>query len=379
MTGRARARARRHKPASLAPGAPPGTLVPKPGARPTRVVVRRFGPDAFEEHVVEQVDALGGLRGGDGVVWVEVTGLADAATVSAVGRVFGLSDLSLEDVFDPRQRGKLEHDDDYTFMVLATLLRGEHVEAHPLSVFFGEGFVVTLEDVESPVLAPVRDRLRHARGRLRRHGADYLAYAIVDSVVDHYFPVIEAFDDYLEHVEDVVLEAYDVDPIELARQARADLQTIRKAVWPARDVVAALRHDEMDRVSEETRVHLRDCYDHVMQLQEMVEASREIAASLLEAYLSAVSLHTNEVMRVLAVIGTIFIPLTFLAGLYGMNFDRRASPLNMPELGWYWGYPFALLLMASVAVGSLWYFRAKGWFGRASGLGRRAGGERPRL
>jgi magnesium transporter len=294
---------------------------------------------------------------------VDVTGLADAELVAAIGREFGLHALSLEDVFDPLQRAKVEHFDDHTFVVLKTLATTEPVSSRQLSLFFGERFVITMGDAPHPAFEPVRQRLAHGRGRIRSGGADYLAYALIDTVIDHYFPVVEAFDDRLERVEDAILEARNVDPIGLTRRARHDLRTIRHAIWPAREVVTSLIHEDIAHLSDETRLHLRDCYDHLIQLQEMVEASREIAANLLEAYVSAVSLRTNEVMKILTIIATIFIPLTFITGLYGMNFDPGSSPFNKPELGWYWGYPFALSLMLSTAIGSLLYFRKKGWFG----------------
>lgn len=340
-------------------------MVPRPEARPTRIVARTFGPDTFVEHTVGDPSALASLRQEVGCLWVEVTGLADQQAIATIGRLFELHDLTIEDVLDPLQRGKAELYDDYTFVVLRTLAIPEHVESRTLDLFFGDRFVVTLQDVDGSELAPVRERLQHGRGAIRSRGADYLAYAIVDSVVDHYFPVVEAFDDHLEHIEDQVLDASGPDPIDLARDARRDLQTIRHAVWPARDVLASLLREDAGRVSADTRVYLRDCYDHLIQLQEMLESSREIAASLLESYISRVSLTTNEVMRLLTVIATIFIPLTFIAGVYGMNFNPQRSPLNMPELDWYWGYPFSLSLMLVVAVGCLWYFRRKGWFGRA--------------
>ncbi len=353
---------RRSRPQRAAPGAPPGTLAPPPGASPSHIVVRRFGPDVFEEKALAQIDELASLRDPSSCLWVDVTGLADAGTIAAIGTAFQLHDLSLEGALDPAQRGKVNHYEHYIFAVLKTLTMTEHVESHQLSLFFGDRFVVTLQDKSDPALEPVRERLRHARGKIRTRGADYLAYTLIDAVIDHYFPVVERFDDQLESVEDLVLEEQGADSIDLARGARQDLQVIRHAVWPARDVVTALLHEDAGYVTDETRVHLRDCYDHIVQLQEMIESSREIAASLLESYISRVSLRTNEVMKVLTVIATIFIPLTFITGLYGMNFNRQRSPLNMPELDWYWGYPFSLLIMLGTVAGSLLYFRRKGWF-----------------
>lgn len=362
-------RRRPARPERAAPGAPPGTLAPHPDASPSNIVVRRFSDDVFEEQPFAHIEELASLRDPSSCLWVDVTGLADAGAIAAMGGALKLHDLSLEDALDPAQRGKVEHYEHYTFVVLKTLAMTDHVESHQLSLLLGERFVVTLQDKSDPALEPVRERLRHARGKIRGRGADYLAYTLIDAVIDHYFPVVERFDDGLESIEDLVLEEQGADPIDLAREARSDLQTIRHAVWPARDVVTALLHEDTGRVTDETRVHLRDCYDHIVQLQEMVESSREIAASLLESYISRVSLRTNEAMKVLTVIATIFIPLTFITGLYGMNFNRQSSPLNMPELDWYWGYPFSLLVMLGAVAGSLFYFRRKGWFGGRRALG----------
>lgn len=345
------------------PGSPAGTLPVTPDAKPPRIVARTYGPGSFEERVLASPDELSSLRAADRCLWVDITGLADASAIAAIGEAFDLHELSLEDVLDPAHRPKVEEYDDYTFIVLKNLLTTEPVEAHPLSLFVGDDFLLTLEDVESPALEPVRDRLRRGRGKIRSRGVDFLAYALIDSVIDHYFPVVEASDDRLESIEEAVLEARTVDPIDLARSARQDLQTIRRTVWPAREVVTTLLREDATRISDDTRVHLRDCYDHLVQLQELLDAAREIAANLLEAYISRVSLRTNEVMRVLTVIATVFIPLTFLTGLYGMNFNPRTSPLNMPELNWYWGYPFSLALMLVAAAASLLYFKKKGWFG----------------
>ncbi|MBW2422638.1 MAG: magnesium and cobalt transport protein CorA, partial [Deltaproteobacteria bacterium] len=184
------------------------------------MVVRKFGPDTFQESELTNIDDLPSLRDQPVCLWVEVTGLANTGLVAAIGRVFGLHVLSLEDVLDPNQRPKVEHYDDYTFVVLKVLGMSARVEVHPLYILFGDRFVVTLQDIDNPVLEPVRERLRRASGKIRARGPDYLAYALVDTVIDHYFPVVEAFDDHLERVEDAVLEATNVDPIDLARRAR---------------------------------------------------------------------------------------------------------------------------------------------------------------
>jgi len=346
-----------------APGAPPGTLRPIHDAKPSTIVMRTFGPDSLEEYEIGE----SGLPAHDsqhGCVWLDVTGFASTAKLEDIARAFGLHELSIEDVLDHSQRAKVEHYESYTFIVLKTLHMNGRVELGQICVVLGDHFVITFQESEHPALVPIRERLEHARGKIRCRDASYLAYAIIDSVIDHYFPVVEAFDDQLESAEDAVFEAQDVDPIDMARRARQDLQTIRHAVWPARDAVTSLLRDDDARLGDETRIHLRDCYDHLVQLQDMIESSREIAASLLEAYLSRVSQRTNDVMKVLTIITTIFIPPTFIAGIYGMNFNPEASRWNMPEVNWQLGYPFALLLIVLTSMGSLVYFLRKGWFSR---------------
>ena len=346
-----------------APGSPPGVLVPRADGPPLRLARRRFSSQDYEEEESIAPEDAAGVQDSSHCVWVDGTGIADPSVVTTIGRTFGLHELSLEDVLDPSQRSKVEHYDNYTFVVLKILSLSNHVETHQLNLFFGENFVVTLQDGESSVLEPVRQRLKNARGQIRSRRADYLAYTIIDTVIDHYFPVLEEFDDRLERLEDTVLETRAIEPIDPARALRGDLHEIRHAVWPARQAVTSLLREDTPRITPETRLHLQDCYDHLMRLQDMVEYSREIAASLLEAYVSKISLRTNEVMKVLTVIATIFIPLTFITSLYGMNFNPTASPFNMPELNWYLGYPFALLVMLGAATWSLIYFRRKGWFG----------------
>lgn len=357
-----RRRAPEHRPMYVPSSFAAGSPAPRAVLCPSEVVVHRIRADALEEHRLTAAKELASLRDPSWLLWIEVTGLSDVHLLETIAHEFHLHELSLEDVLDPSQRGKAEHYENYTFVVMKTLSISERIEAHSLSAFLGDGFVLTVQDVDSGVLDAVRSRLRAPNAKLRRCGGDYLAYAILDAVIDHYFPVLEEFDDHLESVEDAVLEQRGLDPIDLARAARQDLQVIRHAVWPARDIVTALLREDVERVSDDTRLHLRDCYDHITKIQEMIESSREIAASLLESYLSRVSLRTNEIMRLLTVISTVFIPLTFIVGVYGMNFNPASSPLNMPELNAYWGYPLCLLTMFITAVGTLLYFRRKGWF-----------------
>ena len=342
------------------PGAPPGTLAAPPPETPPVVLAHRWS--AGGDHDETELGDLGQLAPPEaGCLWVDVIGSPSATMVETIGARFDLHPLPLEDVLDSRQRPKAEDYGALLFVVLDTLELDEHIKRRRVALFVGERFLITFQEAGDPSLEPVRERMRQGRGRLRQRGPDYLAYAVIDSIVDHYFPVLDRFDESLEQLEEDVLEARSADAIALSRTARQNVQTIRHAIWPAGEVLAELQRGS-ELIRDETRIYLRDCHDHIVQLVAMVERSREISSNLLEVYISAVSLETNRAMKVLTVIATIFIPLTFITGVYGMNFDPSSSPLNMPELDWYWGYPFALGLMIVTALGLLWFFARRRWF-----------------
>jgi magnesium transporter len=345
------------------PGAPPGTLVPREDAQRSIVAVWAWNAGTCREQPLGTIEDLERYRETGMSVWLDITGIPATGLIREIGQAFNLHPLSLEDVFGSGQRPKVEHYDSYDFVVLKALAISGDVSESVLSIFLGERFVITFQEHELDLLEPVRARLRNGRGRIRERGPDYLAYAVIDSAIDHYFPVVEELDDRIELAEARVLEPGSREVIGLSGDIRRDLRTIRHAVWPLRDVLASMLHDGGAFLTDDTRLYLRDSYDHVVQLQEMVDFSREVAASLLEAYISTVSLETNQVMRVLTLIATVFIPLTFITGVYGMNFDPIASPFNMPELRWYWGYPFSLGLMLGTAGLFLLFFRRMGWIG----------------
>jgi magnesium transporter len=233
-----------------------------------------------------------------------------------------------------------------------------------LSLIVGANFVLTLQERAGDCFDPVRARLRQDNSRMRALGADYLAYALLDILIDAYFPVLEHFGEALETLEREVLERPDAGLVTRIHALKRDLLELRRALWPLRDITSHLLRDETAFIGAPTRVYFRDCADHVFQLMDMLEIDREVASGLLDLHLSSVSLRTNEIMKVLTIIATIFIPLGFVAGVYGMNFKTEISPFNMPELDWYFGYPFALSLMLAVAGVLLIYFWRKGWIGR---------------
>jgi magnesium transporter len=354
------------------PGIAPGTVSVDPEARPSKIRVITYNAETAVEHPVPDVAMVTPLRRPDRVIWVSVEGLRHSRVLEELALLFGLHPLALEDVVNLHQRPKVEAYDDHLYCVvhMPTLQEG-HLEVQQVSLFVGAGFVVTFQERSCGCLDPVRRRLLQAgTTRLRRSGADYLAYAIIDAIVDRYFPVLHTFGERLEDVEDRILDATREDLAPHIHEIRRDLLHLRRSVWPLGEAVGRLLREEAetDFLSNDLRPYLRDLQDHANQLREGIDLCHSMAEGLMEAYRSAVNLRANEVMRVLTVIATIFLPLSFIAGVYGMNFNPKASPLNMPELNWYAGYPFALALMAVVTGGLLLFFRRRGWLGRLRGF-----------
>lgn len=344
-----------------APGAPPGTVVVDPEA--PKPVVSVYGCDA-ENLVEEKVDdprAIAELREKWPLVWINVDGLGDADTLHAIGELFGLHLLALEDVANANQRPKLEEYPDHLFLILRMPQVSEDgFRTEQLSLFLGASYVITFQERPGDCFEPVRKRLRDVP-RDRFLQADYLAYALLDAIIDSYFPVLEAFAERLDNLEDRIAIQPDSELIGEIFETKHAMLSIRRAIWPTRDILNSMLRDVMPLVSDNTRTYLRDCYDHAVRIIDLVETYRELSAGLMEFYQSSVGHRMNEIMKVLTIIATIFIPLTFIAGIYGMNFNPERSPWNMPELGWYWGYPAVLLTMAAVAMIMILFFRRRRW------------------
>lgn len=346
------------------PGVAPGTLTFDPEAQHSAIRVMAYGPEGVEEREIQDSGELQALLAKWPVTWVNVEGLGDGKTIQRIGEIFKLHALALEDVVNTHQRPKVDQYGDQYFIVTRMLSGDGPLESEQLSLFFGERFVLTFQErTGGDCLDPVRERIRLGRGRIRTAGPGYLTYAIVDAVVDHYFPVLERYGERLQELEEQVLADPSKESVLEIQAVRRDLLAIRRAVWPLREAINTLVRDASPLITDETRLFLRDAYDHSIQLIDLLENHRELAAGLMEFYLSSLAQRTNDVMRVLTIIATIFIPLTFIAGVYGMNFDPTVSPWSMPELRWYLGYPFSLVLMLAVAVGLLFFFRRKGWLG----------------
>lgn len=354
----------------------PGTLTPDPAAPRPIISIVAFGPnDSFEKRLETPQEIRQYLNRWP-VIWINVDGLGDAKVIEEIGQIFGLHHLALEDVINVHQRAKVEEYGKHLFIVVRMIELGERLQSEQVSMFLGSNIVITFQErpgVDS--IEPVRNRIRAQRGKICNCGADYLAYSIIDAVVDGYFPVLEYYGERLEAIEDELTRNCDTSVTARIHEVKSDLLLVRRAIWPHREAINSLVRDPSPLVSDETRIYLRDCYDHTIQLIDMVETYREFGADLRDLYLSAASNRMNEVMKVLTVISTIFMPLTFIVGVYGMNFNTQRSPWNMPELNWYYGYPFSLALMVLSTLAMMAFFYHRGWLGSRSKPDR--GGDDP--
>ena len=345
------------------PGTPPGTLNPPDIARvpKVRVTILDYDADSLEERKVESIAECLPYRNKSSITWIDVNGLQDLDLIRQLGAQFGLHPLSLEDVLNTGQRPKFEDFEEYGFVIMKELRLADSIEAEQISLFFGKGWVITLQEAPGDPFEPIRERIRKGKGRIRRSGADYLAYALLDALVDSAFPILEKLGDRIENLERDVVGRPTRKTLGEIHSVRRELLYLRRTAWPQRELIHALNRDESPLITHETRVYLRDCYDHTVQILDLVETYREVAAGMLDVYLSSNSNRLNEVMKVLTVIATIFIPLTFITSLYGMNFNTQLSRWNMPELNWRFGYPMVLGVMAAVVAGMFVYFRRKKW------------------
>jgi magnesium transporter len=342
------------------PGTAPGTLM-RPGPPPAeqaRMTLMEYSPEHLREVEVTAAPDEPPFPAPPTVSWLNLEGLHDLERIRELGDRLSLHPLVLEDIVNLGQRPKLEEHDGYLYIVLPMLSLDPDigtVREEQLSLVLGENYVITFQERTGDDFDPVRDRIRIPGARIRAKGPDYLAYALVDSVVDHYFAVLEAIGDAAERLEGEVVDQPGRDTMHRLHALKREILMVRRAVWPVRDMVNSLLRTESPLVSNATHVFLRDVYDHAIRIIDSVEVLRDVVGGIIDLYLSSLSHRTNEVMKTLTVIASIFIPLTFIAGVYGMNFEY------MPELEWPWAYPTLLALMAVLALGMLWIFRRRGW------------------
>ncbi len=341
-------------------GQPPGTVVFTGEKKVERVQVTliEYNERVSEEKEVRNIADCVPAKKKPSVSWINVNGLHDTRLIETFGEHFGLHPLVLEDIVNIDHRPKVDEFEKYLFIMLKMITYGNdknELDIEQVSLVVGNNFVISFQEREGDVFGQIRDRIRMAKGRIRKMGADYLAYALVDAIVDHYFDVLEETGERLEALEEELLS--DPRPETSARihGIKRDLIYLRKSVWPLREIIANLERGESGIMQPSTSVFLRDVYDHTIQVIDTLETYRDMISGLLDMYLSSISNRMNEVMKVLTLIATIFIPLTFIAGIYGMNFQR------MPELGWRWGYFTVLIVMGCVGAAMVFFFKRKRW------------------
>jgi len=346
-------------------GLPPGSLVVTADSAKPQIVLMGYGPTDFFEKPIGEILEIQKFRDQFPVLWVNVEGLGDPAVFTQLGEMFDIHPLALEDILDLRQRPKFEFHAPNHFMVVQNLDFNDEVASEQICIVLGKNYVLTFQEKQGDSLAIIRERIKKDKGRIRRCGPDYLMYAILDSIIDHYFPVLEKLSDQAEVSENSLFDDSKDFDLQRFHRIKRDFNTIRRFLWPTRDVIAEIYLEDLPLIQPETRAYFRDCYDHTAQMIDLVEILRENASTISDQYFSNLTIKTNEIMKVLTMIATIFIPLSFIAGVYGMNFNSDKSPLNMPELHWYWGYPFALAVMTLTATSMLVFFYRKGWLGRS--------------
>lgn len=321
------------------------------------ITILDYTPETLYEGVAESAAECRQHAAAANVTWINVIGLHDTALLRDIGDAFAIHPLTLEDIVHVGQRPKMEDHGEHLFMVLDILCRDVDGEilAEQVSLILGHGYVLSFQEVDNDLLQTIREHIRVAKGRLRRMGPDYLAHSILDAIVDNYFVVLESFSDSIEQIQDDVLAGSDTDTLMRLHSLKREMIFIRKRLWPVRELVNGLAKSESELLSAAVVPYLRDVYEHTIQVIDTVETLRDMLSGALDIFMTHVSNRMNEVMRLLTVIATIFIPLTFIAGVYGMNFK------NMPELDWRYGYASVLLLMLVVGAGMALYFRRRKW------------------
>ncbi len=341
-------------------GLAPGTLifVGRQKVDTASITVLDYDKKTFTETQPKTLDECLTYKKGKTTTWINVDGIHDSETIQAIGKAFGIHQLVLEDIMNTDQRPKIEEFNNYLFIILKMLYISEESQEFTLeqvSLILGDNYVISFQEKPEDTFGAVRERIRGASGRIRESSSDYLVNALIDAIVDNYFSVLERFGDKIEILEETLLK----DPNEAAMKEiyhyKREMILIRKAIWPLREVISTLQKTGSFLVREETKIYLRDIHDHTVQIMDIIESFREILSSMMDIYLSTISNRMNAVMKILTIFAVIFIPLTFIVGVYGMNFE------NMPELKWAWGYPTVWGVMIVVTITMVGYFKRKNW------------------
>ncbi len=351
------------------PGQPPGTLLHTGEQKldKMRMLVHDYDANRYDSFPIEAIDPNASYMRPSSKTWIQIQGLHDITQLRKVMDYFELHPLVQEDIVSINQRPKEEPYGDIVFVVgrmITARQQGEETElkSEQVSLVLGKNFVLSFQESDDPLFDPVIRRMLVANTRLRRHSIDFLTYALLDNLVDHYFTALDFVNETIEAMEERVIDKPDPIDLQSIHALRRDLIFFRKSVWSLRDGINSLIRDDSPLITPEIKVYLRDVYDHLVQVIDSVESQRELVFSLYDMYMSSLSSRMNEVMKVLTVISTLFIPLTFIVGVYGMNFNPETSAWNMPELNWAFGYPAAWGLMLTLVASMLYYFKRKDWF-----------------
>lgn len=342
-------------------GLAPGTLVHigEKKVEKIRIHIVAYNAEKIVEKEIDSVEECLNFKDKPGLnLWINVTGLDQTDIIENVGSYFDIHPLTLEDILNTGQRPKMEDYESYVYTVLKMMLldtKNDDITIDQISIIFGYNYILSFQEREDDVFNPLRERLKNPASRLRKSGVDYLAYGLIDAVIDNYFLILEHFGEAIEELEDELVVQPSPETLRTIQKYRRNMIIIRKSVWPLRELINGMQKIESEIIKDNTRIYLRDIYDHTIQVIDSVEDFRDILSSMIDVYLSSLSNKMNDIMKVLTVIATIFIPLTFIAGVYGMNFKY------MPELDSRWGYPAVLLLMAILGTSMLAYFRKKKW------------------
>ncbi|MEX0725677.1 MAG: magnesium/cobalt transporter CorA [Planctomycetaceae bacterium] len=353
-----------------APGASPGTVIVDPESSRPRIHVTCYGPESYYEQTVAHVGELDMHVGKEPVTWIHVDGLGDAEILQQLADRFGIHPLALEDVVNVHQRAKVEEYKEHLFIVARMVTLESTLCSEQVSIFLGSNYVLTFLEDPGDCFDPLRDRLRKGHGRHRQTGPDYLVYCLLDAIIDAYFPVLEEYGNRLDDLENQEIQTRSASLISVIHSFRRELLYLRKSIWPCRETIGLLLRDYPRQFTDETRVYLRDCYDHTVQIIEVAEMYRDMCSDLRDFYFTMIGTRTNEIMKVLTIMSTIFIPLTFIAGVYGMNFDY------MPELHWRWGYHLSLAGMGVIGLTLLGFFWRRGWLSDQTSAGESFSGSK---
>jgi len=341
-------------------GLPPGTpvFIGEKKIEKVKITIVDYDEDHLEEKEAKTIEECFPFKEKPTVTWINIDGLHEIEIIDKLGKYFDLHPLIIEDIVNTGQRPKMEDLENYIFFVLKMLYYDEKkddITTEQVSLILGSNFVISFQERLGDVFDPVRERIRKSRGRIRKVGSDYLVYALIDAIVDHYFIVLEKLGEKIEYLEEELVTDPRPETLQAIHNLKRDNIFLRKSVWPLREVISGLERGESPLIEKSTEIYLRDVYDHTIQVIDTLETYRDMVSGMLDTYLSSVSNKMNEVMKVLTVIATIFIPLTFIAGVYGMNFEY------MPELGWHWGYVMVWIIVLTITALMAFYFKTKKW------------------